>query len=218
MSGLFVKDFMLLKNMKQSIAIIVGIGVLFWVMNEELYTVIPYITVMFSIFSMSTVSYDEYDNGISFLFTLPIERKKYVFEKYLFGTIVSFGGFVGISIMTVLAGILRGMRFSIEESVMITICSLGIAGILLAINLPLQFKFGNEKSRIALIAAIGIAIGLGAFIIKMMNYWKIDFERILENLENVKLGVLAIVVVSIVLLVMFLSFVISMKIMQKKEF
>lgn len=217
MSGLFVKDFMLLKNMKQSIAIFVGIGAFFLVMNEELYTVIPYITVMFSVFSMSTVSYDEYDNGMSFLFTLPIERKTYVFEKYLFGIIASFIGFVGISMMTVVAGMLRGMRVSTEEYVLIAICSLGIAFILLSINLPLQLKFGAEKSRIALIAVIGIAFVLGVLIVKIMNYWNVDFERILENLENLKLGVLVIVVVSIVLLLMFISFAISMKIMQKKE-
>ena len=36
---------------------------------------------------MSSISYDEFDNGNAFLFSLPITRKDYVLEKYIFGSV-----------------------------------------------------------------------------------------------------------------------------------
>ncbi len=40
-----------------------------------------------ALFSLSSISYDEFDNGNAFLFSLPITRKDYVLEKYIFGLI-----------------------------------------------------------------------------------------------------------------------------------
>ena len=44
-----------------------------------------YSIMMTTIFTISTVSYDEYDNGIKYLLVLPVERRTYVKEKYCFG-------------------------------------------------------------------------------------------------------------------------------------
>ena len=34
-----------------------------------------------ALFSLSSISYDEFDNGNAFLFSLPITRKDYVLDK-----------------------------------------------------------------------------------------------------------------------------------------
>ena len=82
MKGLLIKDFKLLKNQKQFFLIIGLITFMFLVTNDSPYFTITYATMMFSMFTMSTISYDEYDNGAAYLFSLPISRKGYVAEKY----------------------------------------------------------------------------------------------------------------------------------------
>ena len=78
MKGLLIKDFKLLKNQKQFFLIIGLITFMFLVTNDSPYFTITYATMMFSMFTMSTISYDEYDNGAAYLFSLPISRKGYV--------------------------------------------------------------------------------------------------------------------------------------------
>ena len=59
--------------------------VLFLVIYKDSLFVISYAAILFTILAISTLSYDEYENGMSFLFTLPFSRNTYVVEKYLFG-------------------------------------------------------------------------------------------------------------------------------------
>lgn len=56
-----------------------------------------------SMFSLSTISYDEFDNGNAFLFSLPITRKGYVIEKYIFGIML---GVISLILSTIIACIL----------------------------------------------------------------------------------------------------------------
>lgn len=41
-------------------------------------------TMFGAMIAVGTLSYDETDNGLAFLMTLPVDRKTYVREKYLF--------------------------------------------------------------------------------------------------------------------------------------
>ena len=84
--GLLIKDFQLMKNQgKILIAIFVVIAAfgIFADGNSSFLT--AYFTIFVALFTTSTISYDEYDSGYLFLFTLPISRRGYVTEKYVFG-------------------------------------------------------------------------------------------------------------------------------------
>ena len=59
--------------------------------------VVSYFTMIASMFVLSTISYDEYDNGYAFLFSMPFSRTSYVKEKYVFSILVGGGGTVGNS-------------------------------------------------------------------------------------------------------------------------
>ena len=90
MAGLFEKDLRLLIRNKQFVIVIVFMAFMFS-LSGNLSMILPYMTVFGTIFSVSTISYDEADNGYMYLMTLPITYKDYVWEKYLFCTI---GGIV----------------------------------------------------------------------------------------------------------------------------
>ena len=84
MKGLLIKDLRLMKNMGNSLAIIllVAVGMSFYI--SDMSFIVIYMAIIGTSFTSSTISYDEFDNGNAFLFSLPVSRKDYVLEKYLF--------------------------------------------------------------------------------------------------------------------------------------
>ena len=173
---------------------------------------------MVSFFSISTISYDEYDNGGAFLFTLPITRKGYVTEKYLFGFLNMLLAMVVISFPTYLSLLLRHMTFSPEEFAMTLVGSCVAVILILSIMIPLQLKFGAEKSRVALMIMI-LAIFLSGYLV--MKGRKGQVSLILSSIVNyadanpaIFIAVLCLILAALVLV----SYTFSVKIMQKKEY
>ena len=73
MTALLVKDWKLLKGQRQFFMVIIGLAAFYAIfMNETAMSfVVTYIAIMMAMFTLSTISYDEYNNGAAFLFTLP---------------------------------------------------------------------------------------------------------------------------------------------------
>ena len=76
MKAMLIKDWKLMKGQKQFGLILCVFLAVFVVINDNLGFLISYMTLMASIFSISTVSYDEYNNGMVYLLALPISRRK----------------------------------------------------------------------------------------------------------------------------------------------
>ena len=75
MKGLLIKDIKLLKNQLRFYAALVAIGLMMMIFQDNIMFAISYISVMFGMFTLSSISYDEMDNGTAFLMTLPVTRK-----------------------------------------------------------------------------------------------------------------------------------------------
>ena len=95
MKGLFVKDIELMKQQKQFFILVVVMEVILNLAGSgSVSFATGYFTIVTAIFAITTISYDEFDNGLAFLMTLPVTRKQYVAEKYLLGaglTAVAWG-------------------------------------------------------------------------------------------------------------------------------
>ena len=89
MKGLLIKDFVYIKNQRVFLLILAAISVYFFVSGQNLFFVVTYVSAMFATLIVNTVSFDEQDGGMGFLFTLPISRKAYVLEKYVFGILMA---------------------------------------------------------------------------------------------------------------------------------
>lgn len=88
MKGLLIKDFQLsLLNIRMLVIICVVSIFITSSSTGSASFVISYVTIIFFMFVLTSISYDEMDHSISFLFTLPISRKTYVREKYVFSLI-----------------------------------------------------------------------------------------------------------------------------------
>lgn len=217
MKGLLIKDLSLIKMQGRFLVIVAFLGV-FMALNADNPTfVIGFMSYMGAIFTMNTISYDEFENGNAFLFALPITRKMYAMEKYVFGII--FGGIMS-AFSTVLCVIFElcsgfGNFVSIADAALWTIPMLLV---MLAVVIPIQLKFGGEKGRIVTIAAIGVAVGLGIAVVKLVNSENFDLNGLYSIVSFLESNFILPAAFLISCALLFVSFRISVHIVEKKEF
>ena len=153
MKGLLIKDFKLLKGQKNFFMTITAISIIMIIVSPGTSFPIGFLGFVGALFSLSSISYDEFDNGNAFLFSLPITRKDYVLEKYIFGLI---SGIMFLLLGTVISLVVIGItKTGSFNEIFLTAGSLFPTILLiLSIMLPFILKFGGEKGRIAIIGVI----------------------------------------------------------------
>ena len=218
MKGMLMKDFMLLKNQKQFFVAILAFAVMFFGMYDDTSFAFNYIVILCTLFTISTISYDEYDNGMSYLFTLPISRKGYVKEKYVFGIIAIFIALVTSTVLDFVFQMVKKQEYS-AQGLLIQICiSLMVAMLMLAFSLPIQLKFGAEKSRIALLAVFGCIAAVGFVVVKLAESMNLDIGAIVAKLNGMSPQILVVGGILAGILLLAVSYLISLKIMMEKQF
>lgn len=215
MKGLLIKDFRLLWGQKNTFFIIIPISVGMAAFYSNPSFVLFYLPFLISMFTLSTISYDEFDNGNAFLFTLPISRGGYAVEKYCLALLLGGGSWVLSLLLALLFG--PGKGIAPGELVLTAVIILPTVILIQAVTIPFQLKFGAEKGRIAMIGAIGF-LGVCCFAaIKVCQMLGLDLLDILDSLPAVGMGVLIAVVFAVVLAILLVSVKISICIMTRKE-
>ena len=217
MKGLLIKDLRLMLIQKRFflMMIIIAIGMMFSMNNSSF--IFGYLTFVCSLFSISSISYDEFDNGNAFLFSLPITRKEYAAEKYVFGLIIGGGSWLSASVIATVAGVVKHvgtMKDMCMEASMIFVILL----VFLACMLPFQLKFGGEKGKIAMIAVIGVIFLIVLLIDRIAKLFHVDLITWLDHLPTMSMGMLIAVLLGIAMLGLFVSYSVSVAIMNRKEF
>ena len=217
MKGLLIKDFNLLKGQKQFFLVALAFAFLFLFLTDQYSFGIAYLIVMIVSFTVSTIAYDEYDNGNPFLFTLPVSRRGYVMEKYLFCLLTALGGCV---LNLALIVVLRFVKSESGANVEILLLTLGgalIAGILMmAIVVPLQLKFGSEKRQMAMI--VGFVAFFAMIYCGKSLIDELGLPGFVTGLRNISMELAIILTVILVIVLVFISYLVSVRIMEKKEF
>lgn len=217
MKGLLIKDMKLMKNMKNSLLMILVIALGMSYYMKDLSFIIVYLALLGTTFTSSTLSYDEFDKGYAFLFALPVTKKDYVIEKYGLGLILSGGGWLLGTVLVTVAGLLRNTG-SVADNLTMGLMLLPVPLFLLSILLPFHLKFGGEKGRIVMIIVAGalFVVGiLGAQLAKEMN---LDIDAMWENLPVMGTGAMIVCGIGIGLILLVLSCRISISIIKKWEF
>ena len=213
MKGLLIKDFKLMKMQKRFFLLILLVGVVITFSSYDVAFTTGFMAFVSSLFSISSIRYDEFDNGNSFLFSLPISRRTYAVEKYIFGAILGCCAWMLAVILTTLVGFFKGI-YPDTEMWLSAAFILAIMFMILALMLPFQLKFGGERGRIALIVCLVLVSVLGT----LAELIGIDLATILDTMPTVHAGILAAILLIVALLLLGLSCLISIGIMQKKEF
>ena len=146
MKGLLVKDFKLILLQKNFFLLILGIIIGMILFSDNITFPLAFLCFIISLFTVSTISYDDFDNGNAFLFTLPITRKTYVVEKYCLGLLFGGGAWMLAIILGIMVIVVKG-GIAVIDLLMIAWLLLPSIIVIQAIMLPFQLKFGGEKAR-----------------------------------------------------------------------
>ncbi|WP_448782906.1 ABC-2 transporter permease [Blautia sp.] len=217
MKGLFVKDIELMKQQKQFFILVVVMGVILNLAggSGSVSFATGYFTIVTAIFAITTISYDEFDNGLAFLMTLPVTRKQYVAEKYLLGaglTAVAWG------IATITGVICKGvaeLQGCLSETIIGSLIDIPLALLMLAVSFPLVIHFGAEKGRYIAMVMWAIIFAVVYILIKTMG---LSADAVDAWLNGLNWGMVLAGVVLFTVIVYMGSFGIGVRLMEKKEF
>lgn len=216
MKGLFVKDIELMKQQKQFFILVVVMEVILNLAGSgSVSFATGYFTIVTAIFAITTISYDEFDNGLAFLMTLPVTRKQYVAEKYLLGaglTAVAWG------IATITGVICKGvaeLQGCLSETIIGSLIYIPLALLMLAVSLPLVIHFGAEKGRNIAMVMWAIIFAVVYILIKAMG---LSVDAVDAWLNGLNRGMVLAGVVLFTVIVYMGSFGIGVRLMEKKEF
>ena len=218
MRGLFVKDFRLLMLQKNFLLLILAIVIGMMAFTDDVVFPLGFLSFVVSLFTVSTISYDDFDNGNAFLFTLPITRENYVIEKYFLGLLFGCTAWIVATVLGAATTILKGTS-PFAEFMMASMVILSIMIVVQAIMFPFQLKFGSDKGRIAMIGAFGALAVIALVIVNGTKaVFNIDLVHMLDTLPTVSMGMLVVIAIILALLLLLISMKISLAIMRKKEY
>lgn len=220
MKGLLIKDFSYLKQNKFLYIFLIIFGFSFSLFYDNPSFVLGYYSVFSGILVLGTISYDDYNHGLSFILTLPVTKKQYIQEKYVLSYLL---GIVLIFMATILAAIScfqaqKNFHFMNTEAILGCLFVLLFAFLLSSLLIPVQIKFGSHRGQYAMLVVFGsIALSciIAYFLAKFLGF---DLELLLDQLFSHKTSLLLIGFTLIVLLINWLSYKISLSILDKKEF
>ncbi len=211
MLGMMRKDLCLLLQRSRAMLMMAGVGIIIGFSTDGSF-MIGYLTMISAILTIGTISYDEFDNGYLFLLTLPVTRRSYVTAKYIFCFLGDLVGWAAASVIYAGCCLAKGAGLGMEQ-LAAALVFLPVVGLMSAVMLPLQLKYGAEKSRLALAVLFGGIGVLGALGMKLFPGLP-DTLRAFPEISGAALGVAAL---GAVVAAVALSYWISLGIMEKKE-
>lgn len=218
MKGLLIKDIRLWMMQKNTLFVLLMVGLFLTISSKNVYSGTSYLCVLAPLFTVTTLSYDEFDNGMLFLMTMPVSRRIYVREKYVFGLLSTFFIWI-LSTVFALAATTRSRFDGSAIDILSGAIGTAAAAILtLSILLPFVIKFGSEKYRFVLLAFIGILFLLSFTAIQTAEFFQIDPLMFLDVIKQAPEHAVIAAIITLCLALLGISYAASVKIMEKKEF
>ena len=219
MKALFIKDIrIVLKQQRVLIcAFFAVITILAFATDNSMYAV-AFVLFLVPTMMLTTISYDTFENGMSYIMSLPVSVKDYVTEKYILTVASSL-------IFNIMATILINVVLSIGKGVGIMPLELIVNAMLaqfmvliyISLVLPVDIRFGTDKGMI-IVVLMAVVIGAVGPMLSNINVdsglmYKLSESEITSVPVNTALllmsvgGVFAIV-----------SYFISVKLMKQMEY
>lgn len=217
MKGLFVKDLHLLGKQKLFFLATIFLTVMN-AYNLQTLVLVP-LFMLFFVLSIifTTITLDEMNHGFSFLFTLPISRKKYVVEKYLLAYISSIAAIVLSIFIVLVMNRTQGRVVDIKSFLLVLIGILIVGSLYISLILPFYFKFDEGKSRLIIMVVMAIIfffVFLGKGLFERLG---IDIMGFLLRISTTPLWILFTGGTSAAIIAGGISFVFSLRFITKKE-
>ncbi|MDE7262126.1 MAG: ABC-2 transporter permease [Oscillospiraceae bacterium] len=160
---------------------------------------------------MTSIAYDERSKWDKYAAMLPYTPGQIVWSKYLLSYFYTVLGGGIIVLGTFLRGITTGSadwRETMEMTVLMGVIMLFI----MAIGLPVIYRFGSEKGRLAMFVIMGVGVGAALGIVNA-------FKKLpeLPKLPSLPLPVIAAVIAVLVAAATYASFRLSVRLYKKRQ-
>lgn len=217
MIGLVWKDFLVMRKSLRSYAMFLVFYAVLAVMGMfDLAIVTAMIQVILLMLPIGAFSYDEQARWDRFAPVLPLSRRQIVGARYLFTLLLALAAAV--------VGLVTGMALSFTagplawmENLLTVLVALGAGLFIVDVLLPLCYKLGPERARPYLYGVVFIPwlLLFGAYKLELIR----DFDlTALERLSQPSVFLLFSLIPLTALAGLGVSFLISCRIMEKKEY
>lgn len=216
MTGLIVKDLCSLRKQMKTMLFVALIYVGFMVTSDSIGMTSGVIIMLCVTLPISTFSWDDFTKWDQYARSLPLERRVIVASKYVLAILMHAGA---IGIMTLLSAAydLLWKQYGLDrfqQDVMAVLSIAGVGMILVAILFPLLYKLGVEKARIAMLLVFGAPFAVVLVVMQM------DLEPpafLTSSMFETLARHLPVLLVLFGVLCLLLSFLVSVRIYERKE-
>lgn len=216
MRGLIEKDLRLMFKRKQILLVIIFVEIMLGISGSGNFAVV-YFTLLGGIIAAGTLSYDEFDNGLEFLFTLPIDRKTYIRGKYVLCAAFCAAAWCISVILYFVTGMITGHSVDILGELPALFVILPSVTMVATVILPLQLKYGTEKGRVVLFVICGCLAAAFVFIQNVLFKTEDALAEFSARLQGISMGAALLGIIAFSILIVFITYNFSVRIMQKKE-
>lgn len=211
MNGFLLKDFFLLKSTGKLYGVMAAIFFLltcFQVYDASfLFFMVP---VLLSMFPSTSFSYDELVKWDRFAVAVPGGRAGVVKAKYQFSLLLAGGSFALNLIMALVLTLFNRTKYTPTDTFLLCFTSVCCCLLLNVLLLPLLFRLGAQKARVAMVLCIALVAGAGGALAVIGS---------LSYSGSFALSPLVALPIFVLLLgLLFLSYQMSLKIYSKKDF
>lgn len=212
MTGLILKDFLTIKKtLIYMIVILLLFGGVYSSLDNS-YFVAFFVSILMVSIIISTMSYDEFYHWDRYAATLPLSRQQIVGAKYI-SALLLFALGTGIALMVGVTVPTLHSRFVEPADIAIICCAPMVGMVGTAVVIPCYYRFGVQESRIVMMALYGVPSLLLVVVLKIA-------PELFENVTRIHIHPAALVagIVAVVLAALAVSFLVSVRIVERKEF
>lgn len=217
MKGLIIKDFINLRKSMIMFAIVTVAYFILGITSDNPYFFTGMLSVLLAITTISLFSYDDMAKWDVYALTMPLSKEKIIQARYLMMLLLALIGAVLSSVLTIVINIYLKKDMLLEGFKGIGIGTMVILAVLCTI-IPFVIKLGVERARIILVIVYIVPFIVVMLIDKIVDSIKVEIPQWLVELVNVFVKNIFILAPLVVLLVLVISYSISLRIFNKKEF
>lgn len=212
MKGLILKDLYLLKQQAKFLIFVLGIFVVSQFFSGSVSYILSFSSVYIPTYLLTLFSFDRQSQWEGYASTLPVSGKTRVGSRYALILLVQL---ICFSILAVV-GVFWNKEIPTEFVLFQTVTLFFVSSLFLGLSVPLSYKLGPEKARMSIFLSYFILFA----IVMVLNKNSIrSIQSILESLQALKNpNLLSLPIIAFALLLFGLSYLISVKIVEGKEY
>ena len=207
MKALLIKDLSYLKS-SRILVIVPVVGLILSLSGGSFF--ITWVCIMAASMVQTTFTYDEFENGMSYLMTLPVSRRQYVRSKYLMALLcVAAMICAALALSFVLDAVMGRAQ---EDLLTSAVTGLIVADLYISVSIPGIIRLGVERGRWVVlgVSAVAAALIVGAAVVA-------EIGSALESALT-RSPWLAVIPLLFLLVLPVLSYRLSMRFIDKKEY